>query len=146
MAADKDQSQPLANQGQPTPDAQGDTSAPPTAPPTDTPQQEPAPAKSPGTSDSPIRINRLASWMVLALCLGLTAPALLIDLHQPDVIHPDEAKAIAVSVHTWQRQLMLTEVEGPRDGSLCPLPQWRAPVQTAPRNHLATQRRLLITT
>lgn len=53
------------------------------------------------TGDAPPqRTGRLGAWLMLALCLVLACPGLLVELHKPDVINTDEAYLLATTVQT----------------------------------------------
>lgn len=77
----------------PAPAARRTTVPPPTAP---------APTTR-NIADPPQRRARLTAWLVMFLCMLAAAPAVLIDLYRPEVTDNAEARALATSIHTWQR-------------------------------------------
>lgn len=49
------------------------------------------------------RPRAIAAWITILICLVVAVPAMLINLHTPDIIDATEAQAVAKSIETWTR-------------------------------------------
>ncbi len=63
-------------------------------------------------TEPPRRRDRLGVWLLLALCMVLAAPGMLIELHKPDVTNQTEAQNVATSIQSWRRYTQLAGVPG----------------------------------
>lgn len=61
-------------------------------------------------TEPPSKPDRLSAWLLLAVCLALACPALLVHLDHPDVVTPTEARTLATSSQSWHRQSVTEEV------------------------------------
>lgn len=49
------------------------------------------------------RPRAIMAWLTLLICLAVATPAMLINLHTPDIIDESEAHALGNSIDTWTR-------------------------------------------
>lgn len=54
--------------------------------------------------EPPKRSDKITSWLLLILCLALSATVMLVDLGKPDVVDLEEARSLATSAETWHRR------------------------------------------
>jgi 4-amino-4-deoxy-L-arabinose transferase-like glycosyltransferase len=62
-----------------------------------------SPPAAPHLQDPPARRQGIIAWLAMLLCMAAAAPAVLIDLYYPEVTDAEEARALAISIHTWTR-------------------------------------------
>ncbi len=72
------------------------------------------------------------SWLLLALILCVSLPALLVHLDQPDVVAPHEAKVVLRSFQTWERWAQLTAERGWSVDALIPYVHGRPSLHQPP--------------
>lgn len=63
------------------------------------------------SAEAPRTHDHLLPWLGLLVCLILAAVPLFVELGRPDVLRPDEARAVATSMQTWQDAERLTDGE-----------------------------------
>ena len=91
--SDDDQGHPAPSSGDSTPASNQNVAGPPQV-----------------FTEPPSKPDRLSVWLLLALCLALACPALLINLDGPDVVAPSEARTLATSIQSWHRQSRTDDV------------------------------------
>lgn len=77
------------------------------------------PRKDPGVraaysaaTEPPHGDSRLSTWLLLLIMLIVAVPAMLMEIHQPDVVMPREARTIATSIETWHRLHAMPALRG----------------------------------
>lgn len=54
-------------------------------------------------TEPPRRRDRLGAWLLLAVCVAVASPAMLLELHRPDAVDPEEVRTLAASTQCWRR-------------------------------------------
>ncbi|MCC7145374.1 MAG: hypothetical protein IT443_02920 [Phycisphaeraceae bacterium] len=72
--------------------------------------------------------GKLLAWILLAVCLLLACPPLLVELARPDAVDPAEIRDLAVSVQTWGRHHRMASAGGEASGLSAAAPvEWLTP-------------------
>jgi len=75
----------------------------------DHPTSNEPPSSARGPTDLPRRNGSLSVWLLLLACLAIACPALLVEIDKPDVTQRAEARSLATSIQTWQRQITVDD-------------------------------------